>query len=43
MDNTTTFKIGTILYALVIGFFGINHFVMVPRMQRMCHPSFPAE
>ena len=39
MDNTTIFKIGTILYALVIGFFGINHFVNVSGFQKMV-PSF---
>ncbi len=39
MDNTTIFKIGTILYALVIGFFGINHFVNGMGMQRLV-PSF---
>lgn len=39
MDNTTIFKIGTILYALVIGFFGINHFVNVTGFQKMV-PSF---
>lgn len=39
MNNTTIFKIGTILYALVIGFFGINHFVNGTGMQRMV-PSF---
>ncbi len=39
MDNTTIFKIGTILYAVVIGFFGINHFVNVSGFQKMV-PSF---
>src|ERR1700753_3649210 len=27
MNNTTIFRIGTILYALVVGFFGVNHFL----------------
>ncbi|MBS1669382.1 MAG: DoxX family protein [Bacteroidetes bacterium] len=27
MNNTTIFRTGVILYALVIGFFGINHFL----------------
>jgi len=27
MQNTTLSRLGTILYALVIGFFGINHFL----------------
>jgi uncharacterized membrane protein len=39
MDNTTIFKIGTILYALVIGFFGINHFANVTGFQKMV-PAF---
>jgi putative oxidoreductase len=39
MDNATLSKIGTIFYALVIGFFGINHFVEGTGMQKMV-PSF---
>jgi uncharacterized membrane protein len=39
MDNTTISKIGTIFYALVIGFFGINHFLNGTGMQKMV-PSF---
>lgn len=39
MDNTTLTKIGTIFYALVIGFFGINHFLNGTGMQKMV-PSF---
>jgi|ERR1700744_221858 putative oxidoreductase len=39
MDNTTLSKIGTIFYALVIGFFGINHFIEGTGMQKMV-PSF---
>jgi len=39
MDNTTLSKIGTIFYALVIGFFGINHFLYGTGMQKMV-PSF---
>lgn len=39
MDNTTISKIGTIFYALVIGFFGINHFINVSGFQKMV-PSF---
>ena len=27
MNNTTISRIGTVIYALVIGFFGINHFL----------------
>ncbi len=39
MDNATLSKIGTIFYALVIGFFGINHFIEGTGMQKMV-PSF---
>jgi putative oxidoreductase len=39
MDNSTITKIGTIFYALVIGFFGINHFINGTGMQKMV-PSF---
>jgi putative oxidoreductase len=39
MDNITISKIGTIFYALVIGFFGLNHFMNGTGMQKMV-PSF---
>jgi putative oxidoreductase len=39
MDNSTISKIGTIFYALVIGFFGINHFMNGTGMQKMV-PTF---
>ena len=39
MDNSTISKIGTIFYALVIGFFGINHFISGTGMQKMV-PTF---
>ncbi|HET6253858.1 MAG TPA: hypothetical protein VFE32_07280 [Puia sp.] len=39
MSNTTLTKIGTIFYALVVGFFGINHFLEGTGMQKMV-PSF---
>jgi uncharacterized membrane protein len=39
MDNATLSRIGTIFYALVIGFFGINHFLYGTGMQKMV-PSF---
>jgi putative oxidoreductase len=39
MDNTTFSKVGTIFYALVIGFFGINHFLNGTGMMKMV-PSF---
>ncbi|HWB93358.1 MAG TPA: hypothetical protein VG605_15965 [Puia sp.] len=39
MDNSTISKIGTIFYALVIGFFGINHFLNGTGMQKMV-PTF---
>lgn len=35
MNNATLTKIGTIFYALVIGFFGINHFLEGTVMQEM--------
>ena len=38
MDNTLS-KAGTIFYALVVGFFGINHFLNGTGMQKMV-PSF---
>jgi putative oxidoreductase len=39
MDNSTISKIGTIFYALVIAFFGINHFIVGTGMQKMV-PTF---
>jgi uncharacterized membrane protein len=39
MDNTTLFKIGTILYALVVAFFGVNHFLNGTGMKNTV-PSF---
>lgn len=39
MDNVTITKIGTIFYALVIGFFGLNHFMYGTGMAKMV-PSF---
>ena len=39
MNNATLSKIGTIFYALVIGFFGINHFISGIGLQKMV-PSF---
>jgi putative oxidoreductase len=39
MNNATLTKVGTIFYALVIGLFGINHFVVGTGMQKMV-PSF---
>lgn len=39
MDNATISKIGTVFYAFVIGFFGINHFVNGTGFQKMV-PSF---
>jgi putative oxidoreductase len=39
MKNATLTKVGTIFYALVIGFFGINHFLEGTGMQKMV-PSF---
>ena len=39
MNNATLTKVGTIFYALVIGFFGINHFLEGTGMQKMV-PTF---
>jgi putative oxidoreductase len=39
MDNTTLSRIGTVFYALVIAFFGINHFMNGTGFQKMV-PSF---
>ena len=39
MNNSTISKVGIILYALVIGFFGINHFLNGTGMVGMV-PSF---
>jgi putative oxidoreductase len=39
MNNATLTKVGTIFYALVIGFFGINHFLDRTDLQKMV-PSF---
>src|SRR5215470_7520417 len=39
MYNATLFRIGTVFYALVIGFFGINHFLYGTGMQKMV-PAF---
>ena len=39
MDNSTIFRIGRILYALVVAFFGVNHFLNGTGMQKMV-PSF---
>lgn len=39
MNNTSISRIGIILYALVIGFFGINHFLNGTGMQNAV-PSF---
>jgi putative oxidoreductase len=39
MNNATLTKVGTMFYALVIGFFGINHFLEGTGMQKMV-PSF---
>jgi uncharacterized membrane protein len=39
MDNSTISKIGTVFYALVIGFFGINNFLNGTGFQKMV-PTF---
>jgi uncharacterized membrane protein len=39
MENSITFKIGSTIYALVIAFFGVNHFLVGTGMQNTV-PSF---
>lgn len=39
MDNSTIFRVGRILYALVVAFFGVNHFLNGTGMQNTV-PSF---
>jgi putative oxidoreductase len=39
MDNSTIFRVGRILYALVVAFFGVNQFLSGTGMQKMV-PSF---
>jgi uncharacterized membrane protein len=41
MKNATLTKVGTIFYALVIGFFGINHFMEGKMMQEMVPRFLP--
>jgi len=41
MDNATISKIGTIFYALVIGFFGLNHFLYGTGMAKMVPRFLP--
>ena len=41
MNNTLLSTIGTWLYALVVGFFGINHFRNADGMAGMVPKSFP--
>ena len=41
MDNATLSRIGTIFYALVIGFFGLNHFMNGTGMAKMVPKIFP--
>src|SRR5258706_10641562 len=41
MDNATLSKIGTIFYALVIGFFGLNHFMNGTGMAKMVPRFLP--
>ena len=40
--NNPAYRIGTILYALVIGFFGVNHFMNAPAMSGAVPPYLPA-
>ena len=41
MDNATLSRIGTIFYALVIGFFGLNHFMNGTGMAKMVPKFLP--
>jgi putative oxidoreductase len=41
MNNTSIARIGTIMYALVIGFFGVNHFLQGTGMQNTVPSFFP--
>ena len=41
MDNATLSRIGTIFYALVIGFFGLNHFMYGTGMAKMVPRFLP--
>jgi putative oxidoreductase len=41
MNNTTISRIGTVIYALVIGFFGINHFLNDTGLQKQMPRFLP--
>jgi uncharacterized membrane protein len=41
MNNATLTKIGTVIYALVIAFFGVNHFLNAGVMAGMVPSFFP--
>jgi putative oxidoreductase len=41
MNNSTISRIGTILYALVIGFFGVNHFLQGTGVQKQMPRFIP--
>jgi putative oxidoreductase len=43
MNNSTISRIGVILYALVIGFFGVNHFMHSHDMKTMIPSYFPGD
>ena len=41
MNNSTISRIGTIIYALVIGFFGVNHFLNGTGLQKQMPRFIP--
>jgi putative oxidoreductase len=41
MNNSTISRIGTIMYALVIGFFGVNHFLLGTGVQKQMPRFIP--
>ncbi len=40
--NNIAYRIGAILYALIIGFFGVNHFLNGPKMTGMIPAYLPS-
>ncbi len=40
--NTIAYRIGAILYALIIGFFGVNHFLNASKMTGMIPSYLPS-
>ena len=40
--NNAVYRIGTIIYGLVVGFFGVNHFLSVTKMTGMIPSYLPS-